>query len=89
MLGDIRGSGLVWGIEVVTNKQENLPVGNLLPSLILILPFKHPLNIVLFPTCCHNKFHPGFKSRHRHHVPTEGQTGEGPLFASNSLKKTP
>ena len=28
VLGDIRGSGLVWGIEVVTNKLENLPVGS-------------------------------------------------------------
>jgi len=27
-LGDIRGSGLIWAIEIVNNKRENKPVSN-------------------------------------------------------------
>jgi len=39
-LGDIRGSGLVWGIEVVTNKQENLPDSSLATDIMYRLKGK-------------------------------------------------
>jgi len=61
MLGDIRGSGLVWGIEVVTNKQENLPDSSLTTDIMYRLKGKQVLvsvtgrdsNVLLFtPPMC-------------------------------------
>ena len=43
-LGDIRGSGLIWAIEIVDNKRENKPVLYKFSfiNLFLLFPFQEP-----------------------------------------------